>query len=222
MTRQPGYVLRFFLIFLFSMPYLYLGGRNLTFPAIVARRVDVQHVAKHVFDNCDTVVFVVTFTSLKHATALRCITDACAHTRVVCARHPMLGGVMSDGTLLWTRPLRNNPDVLFSGLAGARVTWEDAAPQPQFDMFHHVTPYTKQLGRAVYTAPAEEIIAHGEEQDMFIVTRVVGFQPCRPCFVQLENAHHTTVLASGHAHVGRYRNGRVQFPLRPLQYFKST
>ena len=194
-------------------------------------------MTRHTFNKCDTVVFVVTFSTLKDATALHRITNACAHARVVCARQSILGGVTPNGTLMWTRPLRGDPTVLFSGRADTIVPWESAVPQTTFDDQCHVTLYTKLAN--IYV-PCEEVLASGEvplhvgdqvayllphvpveEQNMLVVTRVVGFQPSRPCGIQLENGHHNTILAAGQVHLGRYCNGRVQFPLRHLRDFMS-
>ncbi len=62
-----------------------------------------------------------------------------------------------------------------------------------------------------------------ENQGEIITTRVVGLIRDRPCFVKLENGHHTTILASGKVHVGRYSpvTGRVQFPLEKLSAFRA-
>jgi len=63
-----------------------------------------------------------------------------------------------------------------------------------------------------------------EDQLGFVVTKIIGFQFSHPCFVKLENGHHTSILASGNVQIARFcaDTKRVKFPVRSLDEFKEV
>lgn len=230
--------------------YIYLAGRHAVFPAVVGRYVRVVELVRHIFEGvCSdgseglsdpVVVFAVTFSALQSEDALSKIVAACGRTRVVCARRPIFVGVTATNTLLWSVQLGTSKDVVFSDKNDADV-WEAADPQPVFartlrrpvvkgvgdgesgggEMEVDVecdAPYLVEGDHIAYFLPGMPV----EEQMRFVVTKVVGFQPSQPCFVQLENGHHTTIVASGNVVVGKYctHTHRVAFPLRNLAEFR--
>jgi hypothetical protein len=124
--------------------YIYLAGPWATLPSVLLRCVNPEKIRKHTFEGHATVVFVVAFSSLCHANALREIRGACGQTRVVCSRAPIFLGLTPTGSLLWTVQLSKSETVLFSSMnCDADVGWEAARPQPAFETQHRSTFYAK-------------------------------------------------------------------------------
>jgi len=216
------------------MNVLYLVGEHATFPRVVEQGVHISGVIKSTFEECSTVVWTVMFTRLRCVTALRDICGACPRTRVVGARRPIFAGLTPTGTVMWKVEIASSPDVFFSGRSELPAVWESAVPQPAFRALHlpnfraahDEDEEVLDAGRVQIVAPLRvgEHIAYFlpmipvDEQTRFITTKITGLGQGREC-VELENGHHTTMLASGNIHVARYcpTTNRIEFPFCPLK-----
>ena len=224
--------------FIFLMNVIYLVGEHATFPRVVAQGVRISGVIKSTFEECSTVVWTVMFTKLRSVTALRDICSACPLTRVVAARRPIFAGLTPTGTVMWKVEIASSPDVLFSGRSELPAVWEAAVPQPVYRELHlpnfHANEEKEEeevidSGQVQIFAPLRvgEHIAYllpmipVEEQTRFITTKITGLGEGKEC-VELENGHHTTMLASGNIHVARYcpTTNRIEFPFRNLNDFR--
>lgn len=93
--------------------------------------------------------------------------------------------------------------------------------QTETDMRFGAHPAPLQVGEHIaYLLPMVPV----EKQARFIVTKIIGVHPKRKCCVDLENGHHTNIVASGNVHVARYcmLTHRVQFPVRHLSMFVTS
>lgn len=212
------------------MPYLYLVNTAAELTDTVSSNVCVHHVTKHTFSTTSMVIIVVEFSTLKCTDALANIANS--YFRTVCTSTPIVPGVTVDGRLVWSTHLEGNTNVLFSATTEKPSVDKSSTVHVGCKVVHHYQPLEAQViseeivaSGTVDHASASSVLRVGddiayllpdvpvEDQHVLIITQVQHLQPLR-----VSNGH--TLDAS--LPIGRYVNGRVQFPLRRVRDFLHT
>jgi|SRR3989344_1268723 len=200
--------------------YLYVVGTCI--PVEVHDFIQLHSVTKHV--SRTVTVFEYQFSRFVSLVSVYELWTACHYPTMICCTGPNLSGVTSSHQLLWRLP-KNEVVFYFE----ARHT--PAVEPPPLNFPYLIERLSVLDGSGSLNGGELQInnyIAYllphipCYQQLEFVVTRIIGFNVCKPCFVVLENGHHESYCASGTFQCALFDmvSKRVVFPVRNLSSFK--